>query len=416
MKGSKVIVENSKGVDSLLAHQILLLLLIGYIVYTIDIKKNYFPVPVVLVLIGIGLSFLPFFSNLHITKDIIFTVFLPAILFTSAYQFPIKQLKENAGIIAVLSTLGLMATAMLLGLGIYWMSGLFISISLTAAFLLAAILVPTDPVSITSILKQSKGEEKIADIVEGESMVNDGTSVVIFTIFLAMFQTDSGFSAGKFISEFLLVSIDGIAIGCFLGWLMSKIIHYTKNRHYHVMLTVIIAYGGFYMAEALGVSGVLATVAAGIMLAFEFGKNIKENHIQQSLDGFWDILNPTLLGLLFLLIGIQGAEYLAFSEWGLALGIFVLSILARFLVLGGFVYGVPAWRKEFANDFSTTSLITWSGIKGAMSVALLLWLENEVGGKDDLLVSLAFAVILLSLVIQSIGVYPLTKFINKQDK
>lgn len=85
-------------------------------------------------------------------------------------------------------------------------------------------------------------------------------------------------------------------------------------------------------------------------------------------------------------------------------------------MLAVFIYGVPAWRKEFTNDFSTTSLLTWSGIKGAMSVALLLWLENEVGEKDDLLVSLAFAVILLSLVIQSIGVYPLTKFINKQDK
>lgn len=402
--------------DNLLAHQILLLFLIGYIVYTIDIKKNYFPVPVVLVLIGIGLSFVPFFSNLHITKEIIFTIFLPAILFTSAYQFPVKQLKENAGIIAALSTLGLMATAVLLGLGIYWVGGWFISISLTAAFLLAAILIPTDPVSITSILKQSKGEEKIADVVEGESIVNDGTSVVIFTIFLAMFQTGNGFSAGKFISEFLLVSLGGVAIGWILGWLSSKIIHYTQNRHYHVMLTVIVAYGGFYLAEGLGVSGVLATVVAGIMLAYEFGKDLKDSRVKESLDGFWDIVNPTLLGLLFLLIGIQGAQYLAFPEWGLAVVIFLLSIVARFIVLGGFIYGVPAWRKEFTNDFSTTSLITWSGIKGAMSVALLLWLENEAGEKDQLLVSLAFAVILLSLVIQSIGVYPLTKLINKQDK
>lgn len=402
--------------DGLLAHQILLLLLIGYIVYTIDIKKNYFPVPVVLVLIGIGLSFIPFFSELDITKDIIFTIFLPAILFTSAYQFPIKQVKQNAGLIAALSTLGLMATALLLGLGIYWVSGFSASISLTAAFLLAAILIPTDPVSITSILKQSKGEEKIADVVEGESMVNDGTSVVIFTILLAMFQTGSGFSPGKFIFDFLLVSLGGIAIGWFLGWLMSKIIHYTDNRHYQVMLTIIVAYGSFYLAEALGVSGVLATVAAGILLAYEFGKNIKDGKIQGSLDGFWNIINPALLGLLFLLIGIQGAEYLAFSKWRLAVGIFFLSILARFLVLAGFIYGVPAWRKEFTNDFSTTSLITWSGIKGAMSVALLLWFENEAAEKDELLVSLAFAVILLSLVIQSVGVYPLTKLIKKQDK
>lgn len=399
----------------MVTHQVLILLLIGYIIYTVDLKKKFFPVPVVLILIGLALSFIPYFSKLQISKDMVFEVFLPALLFTAAYQFPLKQLRGNWGIITVLSTLGLIVTAVLLGFSIYWISGFFVSLSFTGALLLAAILIPTDPVSVTSILKESPGAEGIADVVEGESMVNDGTSIVLFTVFLSMFQTGNGFSAGKFLGEFLLVSIGGVAIGLLLGWILSKIIHFTHHKQYQVMLSIAIAYGGFYIAEAIGVSGVLATVVAGIMLSYEIEKTKEDHNIREYLDGFWDIITPTLLSVLFLLIGIQSADYLAFPNWGFAAVIFVLSLLARFVMLGGFIYAVPAWRNEFQNDFSTISLITWSGIKGSMSVALLLWLEETASGKDQLLVSLSFAVIVISLVVQSTGIYPLTKLLAGRD-
>lgn len=398
-----------------MTHQILILLLIGYIIYTVDLKKKFFPVPVILVVIGLALSFIPYFSELHISKDMVFEVFLPALLFTAAYQFPLKQLKENWGIIAVLSTLGLIVTAVLLGASIYWISGFFASLSFTGALLLAAILIPTDPVSVTSILKESTGAEQIADVVEGESMVNDGTSIVLFTVFLSMFQTGNGFSIGKFLGEFLLVSAGGVAIGLLLGWILSKVVHITHHKEYQVMLSITVAYGGFYIAEALGVSGVLATVVTGIMLSYEIEKTKEDHNIREYLDGFWDIITPTLLSVLFLLIGIQAASYLAFPEWGFAAAIFILSLVARFVMLGGFIYAVPAWRNEFQNDFSTISLITWSGIKGSMSVALLLWLEEAASGKDQLLVSLSFAVIVISLIVQSTGIYPLTKLLAKKD-
>ncbi len=395
-----------------MTHQLLVLLIIGYIVYTIDIKKNFFPVPIVLVAIGLGLSFIPYFDEFNISKDIIFTVFLPAMLFTSAYQFPLKQLKQNIGIIVSLSTIGLILTVILLGLSVYFVGGMFTSLSLTAAFLLAAILTPTDPVSVTAILKESSGAEQIADVVEGESMINDGTSIVFFTIFLTMYQTGNGFSVGKFISELLLVSIGGVVLGIAIGWLMSKTIRYTQDKKYQVMLSVIGAYGAFYIGEAIGVSGVLATVATGIFVAYEMGRDIKEDTLPQSLDGFWDIVTPILLAVLFLLIGIRGAEYLAFSGWWFAIAIFLLTIIVRFMVIALFIYGVPAWRDEFENDFSTITLTTWSGIKGAMSVALLLWLEETASGQDQVLISLAFVVILLSLAIQSIGIYPLSKVLK----
>lgn len=396
----------------MLTHQLLILLFIGYIVYTIDIKKKYFPVPVVLVLIGLGLSFIPYFDGFRISKETIFNVFLPAILFTSAYQFPLKRLRQNIGIIASLSTLGLIATVGLLGLAIYYTAMLFSEMSFTAAFLLAAILAPTDPVSVTTILKESSGADQIADVVEGESMINDGTSIVFFTVLLTMFQTGVGFSITQFISELLIVSAGGTLLGMLIGWLMSNTIRFTKDKTFQVMLSIVGAYGSFYIGEAIGVSGVLATVAAGIFVSYEMSKEVEEDNLQHSLDGFWDITTPVLLAVLFLLIGIRGAEYLAFQEWGFAIAIFTLSVLVRYIVIGVFIWGVPHWRNKFKNDFSTVTLTAWSGIKGAMSIALLLWLEEAAAEKGEVLVSLAFAAILLSLIIQSIGIYPLSKVLK----
>ncbi|WP_215112735.1 cation:proton antiporter [Exiguobacterium sp. s63] len=401
----------------MIAQQVITLLLIGYFIYLIDSKRNYFPVPVILVLIGIGLSYIAFFDSVFITKDMIFEVFLPALLFTSAYQFKYNDLKDNFGIIAILSTVGLVLTAILMGYGTFWISEWFTPLSLTASFLLASILIPTDPVSVTAILKRSKGEKRIADVVEGESMVNDGTSVVIFTIFLSMFATGERFSTFNFLTEFLIVSAGGIGIGFIFGFLLKKLMIVSFKKHELVMLTIVTAYGAFYLADALEVSGVLATVTAGMMLSHELGTKEDCETVQRHLDGFWDIVIPILLALLFLLIGIEATSYLSVSLWTFAVLLFLLSILTRFIVVGGLVYTVPIWRKEFQSDLTATSLLTWSGIKGTMSIALVLWLEAENLNGSSEMISLAFAVILLSLILQSIGVYPLTTYLtNKHDE
>ncbi|WP_449354019.1 cation:proton antiporter [Virgibacillus natechei] len=387
------------------SHQVLLLLLVGYIVFSIDKKQTYFPVPVVLVLLGLALALVPYFNDITISKELIFNVFLPALLFTSAYNFPLGYLRRNKWIITCLGTIGVLLTVIMLGVAIYFVSNIFIQMSFVAALLIASILTPTDPVSVVSILKKSLSDEKIADIVEGESLLNDGTSIVLFTIFLGMFVNETSFSISMFLGEFLFVSIGGVVLGVAFGWLMSKAVHYSKHRTYQVMLSVIVAYGSFYLGEWVGVSGVLTTVTAGMMLSWEFGKNIKEDHFRDSLDGFWNIVEPSVLALLFLLIGIQAADYLIFSEWTLAIIIFVLSLAVRWFVLTGITQIIPAWRSQFA--LKDSSLITWSGIKGSMSVALLMGFAAADG--NDILISLTFAAVLLSLVIQSVGVFPLTK-------
>ena len=168
--------------------QAILLLLIGYIVFTIDKKQDNFPVPVILVILGIGLYFIPYFSSVEVTEKTIYHVFLPALLFTSAYQFPADGFKKNGGIIAFLATVGIMLTVALLGgADICTQRTVCVHILPIGALLIAAILTPTDPVSVVSVIKSRSGDERVADVVEGESMINDGTSIVIFSALAGMF-------------------------------------------------------------------------------------------------------------------------------------------------------------------------------------------------------------------------------------
>ncbi len=391
--------------------QIVILLTIGYIAMTIDTKQKNFPLPVFLVAIGFGLSFIPYFSDVSISKEIIYTIFLPGLLFVSAYHYSATSLRKHVKIIGALSTVGLLVTALILGFVTYWMGG-SIEITLVGALLVASILTPTDPVSVVSILEKSLDDPSVSEIVDGESMINDGTSVVLFTVLLTMFTQQQDFKFWPFIGEFLFVSIGGIATGLIAGWLVSKAIHISTERQHQVVLSIIIAYGAFHLAEALGFSGVLATVAAGIMLSAELGRADEEEMHRESLDGFWEVAEPALLSILFLVIGISAADYLlSFDHWLLAVVIFLVSISTRFIVIAGTMQIFSDYRKLL--DVKKASLVSWAGIRGTMSIFLLLSLADAADQSADILVSLGFAVVFLSLIIQSTGIYPLSKALEK---
>ncbi|MUV38903.1 Na(+)/H(+) antiporter NhaG [Lentibacillus sp. JNUCC-1] len=391
--------------------KIVILLAIGYIVFTIDKKQKNFPVPVVLVVIGILLSFIPFFSDIQVTENMIYKIFLPGLLFAAAYQYPAQALKRNAGVIATLSTIGLALTAGLLGVIIYAIGGPYAGISLIGALVVASILTPTDPVSVVAILKQSTDDPSIGDVVDGESMINDGTSVVLFGVLSGMYLNQEAFQPLGFLKEFLYVSAGGVLLGVVIGWGLSKLIYITHHRDYQVMLSLVIAYGGFYLSEHFGFSGVLTTVFAGIMLSFELSRSSKETSYRSSLGGFWEVAEPSLLSLLFLLIGIEAADYLAFSfnGWMLAVIVFIASLIVRFVIVTLTMQVFDGWRHIV--KFKYAALISWGGIKGTMSVFLLLSLSTKSSGGADFLLSLSFAVIMLSLIVQSLGVSPLSKLL-----
>src|SRR5690606_25359203 len=279
--------------------------------------------------------FLPYFKELEVTETVIYDVLLPGLLFVSAYQFSTDALRKNAGIMGVLSTGGVGLTIAWVGLAVSWRWGWLFAISFAGASVISVALAPTDPASVVSSLKKSSPDKSIADIVDGESMINDGTSIVLFSVLAGIYLESHSFDVLSALGEFFYVSAGGVILGVAVGWLLSKAIHITHHRDYQVMLSIALAYGAFQLAESFGFSGVLATVSAGIMLSWEFSHANKEDHYREALSGFWDVVEPSLLSLLFLLIGIEATEHLAWGNWLLAILILFASIAIRFVIVGG---------------------------------------------------------------------------------
>lgn len=389
---------------------IIILLIIGYLISILDIKQKNLPIPVILIIIGIVLSFIPYFQEIKLTEDTIYSIFLPGLLFISAYQFSAKALNKHRRIIGFLSTIGLILTVGLLGFSIYYLGLYFFSMSFLSALLLASILTPTDPVSVVTVLKKSSDSPDIANIVDGESMINDGTSIVLFSVLLNMYINNESFEVVQFIKSFFYVSLGGIVVGLIVGWTLSKAVHLFNEREYQVMLSIIIAYGGFHLAEHFGFSGVLATVTSGILLSWEFTHTNKADDYLNKLDGFWGVVEPTLLSLLFLLIGIEATPYLAHDYWIYAIVIFIFSVLVRFLIVGGSLKLFSNWEHI---NLKQSVIISWAGIKGTVSVFLLLTLSLSVDSNSHPILAIGFSVVILSLIFQSMGVYPLSKWLNK---
>ncbi|WP_347862005.1 cation:proton antiporter [Salimicrobium sp. PL1-032A] len=387
----------------------LLLLFIGYIVFTIDKKKENVPVPVLLLVIGIGLSYVPYFSSIEMTEHMIYNLILPGLLFVSAYKYSPEAIRKHAPVLATLSTAGIVLTALLLGLFVYGVAGWFESVTFLGAMLIASILTPTDPVSAVSVLEDA-ADEQVAEVVDGESMINDGTSIVLFTVLAGMYTGERSLDFFSFLGDFLYVSIGGVVVGVLFGWVCSKAVHITHHPDYQVMLSIIIAYGSFHTAEHIGVSGVLGTVAAGIMLSYEFNHANREDHFREALSGFWNVVEPSLLALVFLLIGIATTSYLSSAYWGLAALILVASIAIRFFIVSLVLRVFRKWGR--LETTKQAFLVSWAGIRGTMSVFLILSLHARSPEEAGMLLSISFSVVVLSLVIQSLGVYPLSKWLE----
>lgn len=380
----------------------LILLFIGYLVYTFDHKKNIFPAPPILVFIGLGLSFFPIFRELNVTAELIYHVLLPGLLFISAYQFPVRDLRRYGGMILLLSTFGLTAAIILTGAAIYFIGDWFFSIPFIAAILIASILTPTDPVSVVQILSKDLNDELVTGVVEGESMINDGTSIVAFSLLLSWYvQTPPSLLEG--LSQFLYVFAGGILIGAAGGWLFSQAVHFTHEQRYQIMLSIILTYTVFIAAEALYVSGVLAVVTAGLILSHTLSSSEKEAHFREALNGFWDIIELSILSLLFLFIGIVAAPYLLHSYWPAAVIIFIVSLFIRWAVIECSLR-IPLSRHR--PTIKERFLISIAGVKGAVSVYLILEVQEQSGGSIELITMISFSLVILSLLLQSFAIHP----------
>lgn len=359
------------------------------------------PYTVVLVVFGLAAGTAGLRPGFAVDRDLILHVFLPLLLFEAALHVDLGVLRDTWVPIALLAIPGVVVSMLLVGAALR----LGIGLALAPAMLLGALVSATDPVAVLATLRRLKMPHRLLMLVEGESVLNDATALVLFTLLLPVAQGGS-FDALAVGGRFLFVLVGGIAIGAAAGWLGARAASLLEDHLAELTLSALIAYGSFLVAERLGVSGVIATVTCGLVFA-SLGWSGLTQPARNLLTDVWEFAGFLANSLLFLLIGVNvslGDLWTARGEVALAV---LATLLARAVVVYGFGLALGLAGRPFVRRNS--HLVFWSGLRGALTLALALSLPDEVPA-HALLLQLAAGVVLFTLLVQGVTIEPLLRW------
>jgi CPA1 family monovalent cation:H+ antiporter len=378
------------------------------------------PYTIALVFMGLIVSLNGQQAGMHLTEELLLTVFLPALLFEAAWNLHVRYLKQHWLPIVVLSILGLLISIAAVGFSLSW--GL--QYPLLISLLFGAMISATDPVSVVALFRQLNISPRLATIVEAESLFNDGTAVVAFQLILGMVLAGNttmqspGTLALTGIIQFFEVAAGGILVGCAYGFFFSWLISKFNDHLLELMFTVLVAYGSYITADQIGLpgaasihlSGVLATVSAGLVMGgICENRGISESTLSV-INSFWEFAAFFVNSILFLLIGLTIHLDFLMANWQ-AVGIAIVAVLfARALsvfalvpVLNRFGFG-----KKKPISFSWQTVLVWGGLRGALSMALALSLPTTMPERP-LILAMVFGVVLFSLLVQGLSIPTLLK-------
>jgi CPA1 family monovalent cation:H+ antiporter len=372
------------------------------------------PYPIMLVIGGAVFGFIPGLPTVDLDPDLVLALFLPPLLYKSSIYANFGDFRANlrgltlSTVVLVLVTMSAVACAAhLLIPGMSWQ----------AAFVLGAIVSPTDPVAAATIMRRLEAPRRLVSAVEGEGLFNDGTALVAYRVALAA-TVAGGFSLADAGLRFVLGAVGGVAIGLAVGWLSAWVRKRTYDVQISVTISLLTGYAAFLPAEAVGASAVLAVVAAGIYMAVRSPEILDA---RPRLQGYfvWDIVDFLINAILFTLVGLQLRAIVGgLTDYGLG----TLTVYA--LAVTGAVVGVRLlWffsvpylirmidrrpeQRERRLPASGRLIMAWSGMRGAVSLAVALALPLTIADgsnfpQRDLILFLTFAVILFTLVVQGL--------------
>jgi CPA1 family monovalent cation:H+ antiporter len=406
---------------------VLLALLVALATLLVAAPALRIPYPIFLVLGGLALGFVPGIPSLELPPDVVLVAILPPLLYAAAFFTSLRDLRANVkeiGILSiglVLATMGAVAVAAHEAIaGMSW----------STAFVLGAVVSPTDPIAATAIMRRFGVPRRVVAVVEGESLVNDGTALVLYRVAVTAAVTGS-FSFWDASWRFLWNVSGGIAIGIVVGFLVAAVRRRLDNPPVEITIALMTGYLAFIPANAAEASGVLAAVTAGIFLGW---RTPELTSVQTRLQGaaVWEIFVFVINALLFALIGLQLSGILdALSgvtsgelAW-YALLVTGTVVLTRVMWVPVFTY-VPRWifrrlgERDPAPPVSEPLLISWSGMRGAVSLAaaLAIPLTTDAGAafpQRDLIIFLTFCVILVTLVLQGLSLPALIRAVRVES-
>ena len=371
------------------------------------------PYTVMLVVIGVALgelsrSWAPLsdLESFQLNHDLVFFVFLPALIFESAFNLDARQLIKDIAPIIVLAVPALLITTALIALGIWWLLG----IDPIVAILFGALISATDPVAVIALLKEIGAPLRLTVLVEGESLLNDATAIVLFTIVLSMTLSGEAPALGTLgwaVLKFCWVFLGGLVIGCMFGLIVSELLHRLKSSLSGVLaMSIVLAYVSFIVAEhLLHISGVMAAGAASVTLA---GLGVSRMSAEESraIGETWELIALICNSLLFLLVGLS-VEPAALAAHASAIAIAIgLVLVSRAAVVYSVVPATTRFMSIPRVSLGERTIMWWGGLKGGLAIAIVLSIPADFAGRD-LLLNLTLGVVLFTLLVNAPTIRPL---------
>lgn len=345
----------------------------------------------------------------HVTSSLILLIVLPGLLFESAFNLSWPRLRRDLLPVVLLATLGVAVTMAVIAL----LGHATLGLDIPLAILLGAAVAPTDPVAVVAVFRRLGVPRRLAALIEAESLLNDGTGVVAFSIALAA-ATGGGIGTGDALLSFLRLSGGGIALGVAVGFALSRLTGRIDDPQVELTYTAIGAYGTYVVAEALQVSGILAVVAAAIVLGNYGRSHGMSERTRAAIDVVWGYAAFVLNSLIFLLIGLSEPLPDVLRDIGAVLAAAAITVVARAAAV--YLLLAPVWLLRRAMPWPWQHVLVWSGMRGAVAVALVLSLAPGVAGFAEVR-TLVYGVVLLSIVVQGGTVGVLTaKLIPEEQR
>jgi CPA1 family monovalent cation:H+ antiporter len=359
------------------------------------------PYTVGLTATGLALALARVKLDLVLTHDVIFEVILPPLLFDAAIRIPWRALRRDLAPILALSTIGVLLGAGLVAAGLIFGLGW----PLAPALAFGALIAATDPIAVVALLREAGVTGRLALIIESESLLNDGAAALLFALVMAAFGGGMASpTALGLAGQALLIGGGGLAVGAAVGAVAILIAWRTNDHLIETTLTAVAAYGSFLVAERIGASGVLATVACGLLmgnlggLAGGANRFALSSHGRQFVLAFWEFAAFVANSLVFLLIGLAMANVSTNGPIALAV-VIALALAGRAATV--YPIALAFRRSRWAISWGETHFLWWSGLRGALALALALALPPDSPYRDNILVG-AFGVVAFSVLIQGL--------------
>jgi CPA1 family monovalent cation:H+ antiporter len=390
---------------------IFVLLFVVATAVAIAVQRLAVPYTVALVFTGLVLGLLHAFEAPHLTKALLFSVFLPGLLFEAAFHIEFKQFWQNRLTINSLALPGLVVAIALTALILTPVANklLFVQdFTWKHALVFGTIISATDPIAVVAIFKSLGVPKRLSVLLEGESLLNDGTAIVFFTLSLAL-VTGTVVTAGGLAFDFIKIVGFGAFIGVGVGLAVSQVIRHVDDPMIEITLTTIAAYGSFLTAENFHYSGVIAAVAAG-MLCGNYGARIGMSPSTWiAVETFWEYVAFALNSVVFLLIGLEVHFQALLASWQAILIAYLVVTGGRALVIFGASSLLRRTRERIPWAWSV--ILPWGGLRGGLSMVLVLSLPRDFPQRE-LLVSMTFGVVILSILIHGLTMSPLLRWLG----